>query len=299
MNIDLTVIADYQDRCGEGPLWDDRNNVLYWTDLAGARCYRYDWTEGIPSVLNEGLEIRGFALHGDAQGLLFTNSKGVWAWDIVSVPVLICDSAEGYRCDLNDCIADPVGRLLTGSVFYDPCKEYERGKLIRVDLDGSAHVLDDGFELANGLGFSPDAATLYFTDSAARRIYAYDYRAANGSAQRRRTLVAVPATEGLPDGLTVDAEGFIWSSQWFGGCVVRYDPDGRVERRIPVPAKQPSSVAFGGPDLNEIFITSAGASAASPIMPPGYDPYSGYFGGCLYRAKSDVQGRREYRARLG
>jgi D-xylonolactonase len=111
-------------------------------------------------------------------------------------------------------------------------------------------------------------------------------------------LVQVPTTEGLPDGLTVDAEGFLWSAQWYGSCVVRYDPDGRVERRIATPAKQTSSVAFGGPELMDLYITSAGKSEAMPIMPPGYNPHSGRFGGPLFHFRSEVPGKLEFKTKL-
>jgi len=199
---------------------------------------------------------------------------------------------------MNDAIADPEGRFFAGSWFYDPTKEYELGKLIRVDTDGSAHVVDDGIHLANGLAFSPDGTTLYFTDSAARRIYAYDYDRSTGNIQNRRVIVQVPASEGLPDGLTVDAAGFLWSAQWYGSCVVRYDPDGKVERRIEVPAKQTSSVAFGGEELTDIFITSAAKSEPMPVMPEGYDAVSGYFGGRLYRVNLGIAGKTDYRANI-
>jgi len=155
--------------------------------------------------------------------------------------------------------------------------------------------VDEGFHLANGLAFSPDARKLYFTDSVARRIYAYDYDRRTGNVRDRQVLVQVPDDEGLPDGLTVDAEGFLWSAQWYGSCVVRYDPDGKVERRIRIPAKQTSSVMFGANDLTDLFITSAARSEPMPVMPKGYDPNSGYFGGQLYRIKIGIQGKPEYK----
>jgi D-xylonolactonase len=171
--------------------------------------------------------------------------------------------------------------------------------LIRLDTDGTAQVVDEGFHLSNGLAFSPDEKTLYFTDSIARRIYAYDYDRITGNVRNRRTLVQVPDDEGLPDGLTVDAAGFLWSAQWYGSAVVRYDPDGKVERRVEMPAKQTSSVAFGGKDLTDIFITSAARSDPLPVMPPGYDPNSGYFGGCLYRINLGIPGKSDFKANFG
>lgn len=150
--------------------------------------------------------------------------------------------------------------------------------------------------MPNGLGFSPNNQTLYFTDSVARSIFAYDYDAATGTVRNRRVFVQVPSTGGLPDGLTVDAEGFVWSAEWYGSRIVRYDPNGSVERRIDTPAKQTSSLTFGGPDLSEIFITSAGESGPLPVMPPGYDPLSGYFGGALYNIRLGIQGKAEFLA---
>jgi D-xylonolactonase len=199
---------------------------------------------------------------------------------------------------MNDCIADPQGRLLSGSLFYDPNAEYPLGKLMRVDTDGQVSILDDGIHLANGLAFSPDYRTLYFTDSVARRIYAYDYNPLTGDTRNRRVLVQVREDEGLPDGLTVDAEGFLWSAQWYGSCVARYDPDGRFVRRLATPAKQTSCLAFGGPDFTDLYITSAARSEPMPVMPPGYEPNSGFFGGPLYHLASDVRGRPESKARI-
>jgi sugar lactone lactonase YvrE len=148
------------------------------------------------------------------------------------------------------------------------------------------------------LGFSPDGRTLYFTDSAARCIFAYDYDIASGCVNNRHVFVRVPSTSGLPDGLTVDADGFVWSAEWYGSCIVRYDPSGKIERRIQTDAKQTSALAFGGPDLTDIFITSAGRSEALPIMPPNYDPDSGYLGGKLFHINLGIQGKAEFRTNM-
>jgi sugar lactone lactonase YvrE len=119
-----------------------------------------------------------------------------------------------------------------------------------------------------------------------------------GRVRDRRVFARVDSNSGLPDGLTVDAEGFVWSAEWYGGCISRYDPEGTLERRIPVPAKQSSSLTFGGPDLRDIFVTSAAKSEPMPVMPPGYDPQNGYFGGALFHLNAGIQGRVEYRTKL-
>lgn len=293
----MEVIADYQDLCGECPVWDPGTATLFWTDCVGKRFYRYHPQTGRHEIVKEGLEVTGYRLN-EGGGFAMVNNSGIWLWDGADGVKLIADHAGDDKCQMNDCIADPSGRLLAGSWFYDPNGNYPLGKLMSVDTDGSVRVLDEGIHLANGLAFSPDYATLYFTDSAGRRIYAYDYDLETGNASRRRVLVTVPNDQGLPDGLTVDAEGFLWSAQWYGSCVVRYDPDGKMERRIETPAKQTSCVTFGGPDLSDLYITSAGRSESMPVMPPGYDPDSGFFGGPLYRLASGVQGRAESKAKI-
>lgn len=293
----MQVIADFGDLCGECPVWDSASRALYWTDCVGMRFYRYDDSTKTSVVLRTGLQINGFRLNRSG-GFVITNNSGIWLWDGVSELSLIASQIENAKCQMNDCTADPGGRLFSGSCLYDPSGSYERGKLMRVDVDGRGKVLDEGFELANGLGFSPQYDTLYFTDSAARRIYAYDYDQSTGDVRSRRVFVEVPATEGLPDGLAVDDEGYIWSAQWYGSCIVRYDPDGKLERRIATPAKQTSSLAFGGEELQTLFITSAARSEPMPVMPPGYDHEAGYFGGALYREQVSFRGMMQHHAAI-
>jgi len=291
----IKVVADYGDLCGEGPVWDPDTGCLYWTDLEAHRFYRFHQASNKHEIVKQGLEITGYCMNRPS-GFVIANTRGLWLWDGADALRLIADQVENTKCRMNDAIADPEGRFFAGSVFYDPNHEYELGKLVRVDINGTVHVADEGFQLSNGLAFSPDETIMYFTDSAARRIYAYDYDRRTGDIRNRHVLVRVPDDEGLPDGLTVDAEGFLWSAQWYGGCVVRYDPEGKVERRIEFPAKQVSSVAFGGKDLSDIFVTSASKTWPSPMMPKSYDPVSGNFGGQLYCVNLGVQGKPDYRA---
>jgi len=271
------VIADYGDLCGECPVWDVDAQTLYWTDLSGERFYSYDPALGEHRIVKRGLQICGFR-RNRAGGFVIGNSRGIWLWDGADDVRLIVDGVAGAHCAINDCTADPAGRFLAGSTFYDPAGGYILGALFAVDRDGAARILDAGFHLSNGMGFSPDGPTFNFADTMARKIYAYDYDLSRGTASNRRVLVQVPDDEGVPDGLAVDAEGFLWSAHWYGSCVVRYDSEGTAERRIVLPAKQISSVAFGGSDLRDLYVTSASKSEPSPAMPKGYDPVNGLFG---------------------
>ncbi len=296
-NLGIRLVADYGNLCGEGPLWDDRNQVLYWTDITGKRFFRYWWKNQRHEPIHEGFEVGGFCIQ-EGGGFVVTNSQGIWLWSPGGKPVLLASEAEGKECVMNDCIADPEGRVYSGSCHYDPSGDYPPSFLFRVDVDGSVHVADDGVQFSNGLAFSPDCSTLYFADTVARCIYAYDWHREDGALRNRRVFVRVPREEGLPDGLTADAQGFVWCAHWFGGCLTRYDPDGKLERRITTPAAQTSSLTFGGPNLNEIFVTSAAASNVISLAPLGYEPEKLYVGGPLYQLSTNIRGKKEYRSRV-
>jgi sugar lactone lactonase YvrE len=293
----IQVVADYEDLCGEGPLWDERKQILYWTDIDGKKFYRYLWSEGRHELVYEGFQVNGASMQ-EYGGFVVTNSSGIWLWDSPTQPRLLASEADGKDCVLNDCIADPEGRVYSGSYHYNPVGTAAPSYLFRIDTDGSIHIADEGIHFSNGLAFSRDCNTLYFSDSVARCIYAYDWNRETGNLTHRRVFVRVPRDHGFPDGLTVDAEGFIWCAQWFGGRITRYDPDGKVERVIPLPAAQTSSLAFGGPDLDIIFVTSASLSNMLAEAPPGYDADSVFVGGRLYQIRAGIQGRNEHRSRI-
>jgi len=290
---DVAVVADFGDLCGECPVWNAESNFLEWIDCVGGKLLRLQWPSRQPAIVKSGVSINGFRRNRPG-GYVITNSKGVWLWDGAEAFSPVVTEVAGRTCQANDCVADASGRLITATYYYDPSSKYDLGNLISVGPDGKLAILDEGFHLANGLGFSPDESKLYFADSVARRIYSYDYDLREGSVRNRRVLVEVPSKEGLPDGLAVDAEGYIWSAQWYGSCIVRYDPDGKLVQRVPIPAKQTSSLAFGGPDLTDIFVTSAGQSEPMPVMPPGYDPKSGNFGGALYQLQLGIPGQQQH-----
>jgi sugar lactone lactonase YvrE len=293
----IEVVADYGDLCGEGPLWDDQKQILYWTDIDGKKFYRLLWKERRHELVDYGFKVNGFCMQ-ESGGFVVTNNEGIWLWNPQSKPKLLASEADGKDCVMNDCIADPEGRVYSGSYHHNPSGGALPSFLFCVDTDGSVHVVDEGIKFSNGLAFSPDCGTLYFSDTVARRIYAYKWHRESGRLADRRIFVQLPREEGFPDGLTVDAEGFLWCAHWFGACITRYDPDGKRERLVKLPAAQTSSLAFGGPDLDVIFITSASQSNMLELAPLGYDPDKVFVGGRLYQIKSDVQGRKEYRSRI-
>jgi sugar lactone lactonase YvrE len=295
--MDIEIIADDGNLCGEGPLWDEREEALYWTDITGRKLFRYLWRERRRELVSEGFQVSGFSRQEDG-GFLVTNNDGIWLWGPAEKPLLLAKKANGQECVMNDCAADPAGRVYSGSWHLDEQGRSAPSFLFRVDLDGTVHVADEGVCFSNGLAFSPDRSTMYFADTVARVIYAYEWRPSDGELRNRRVFARIARSEGIPDGLSVDADGFVWCAHWFGGCLSRFDPDGKLERCLHFPATQTSSVAFGGPALDEIYVTTAALSNALALAPEGYDPAGVLVGGPLYRVRAGIRGQLKFRSKI-
>ncbi len=297
MRSEVLQVVDDRNLCGEGPLWDWRKERLFWNDISSSLVFELFPATGERTVVSRGLTVAGIALNSDG-GFVFAGS-GLHLWRSQNDYETILKEHNGQALSINDIVADSQGRLYFGTVYFDANGiMMQHGKLYCIDSNRDVQIVDDGYSIANGMGFSLDERTMYAADSGKRRIWAYDVDIADGTLLNKRVFVEIPATEGLPDGLTVDTEGFVWSAQWYGGQVVRYDPAGDVERRIELPVPQVSSVAFGGPDLTDLYITSAAEAWASHLMPPGYDPTALNQGGALYRIPLEIRGKREHQAHL-
>ena len=288
------IISDYAYLCGESPIWDSRNEELWWSDILGGCIYKYNPKVHSVVKVTEGKNVGSFAFNKKG-GLVCSTNQGLYLWDEKNDFQLITDTYKGDSPKSSDAIADKEGRFIFGGTFYEPgVSTYPLGKLYKVDRDGSISILEEGIYLTNGLGFSPNNKKLYYTDSALRTIYVYDYNLKAGSISNRHIFARVPDNEGLPDGLTVDAEGFVWSAQWYGSCIVRYDPDGKVERYIKTPSKQTASLIFGGKELTDIYVTTAAKSVRSHLAPVGYDFDAPDIGGPVYRYNFGIKGKPEY-----
>lgn len=297
MSYAIEVVVDDHNICGEAPTWDQRNARLLWVDNEQSLVFQYTPSTGDRIVISRDLQTNGIAINRDRR-LVLAGFGGLCLWQGQNDYVTLVTHHEDLPLQFNDIIADVRGRVLAGTLYWGAEGMEREGKLYSIDPSGAVTILDEGIHLSNGLAFSPDDRTLYYSDSSQRRIYAYDYDVETGRASNRRVLVQVPFEEGIPDGMTVDAEGFIWSAQWYGSQIVRYDPEGKVERRLPMPVQQVSSLAFGGRELNELYVTSAGGSWRSDYAPPGYDFDAPNIGGALYRIRLDIQGRPEHLANL-
>lgn len=290
----VEIIADDHNLTGEGPTWDPAEDRLVWTDIDSSLVFEFSLRDNKKSLISRGLNVAGICLNQNG-GLVFAGATGIHLWLSQGTYTTLADEHDGQRLCFNDIAADAKGRIYAGTLYWGEGGMEKTGRLYLIDTDSSTRVVDEGIRLSNGLAFSPDNRILYYADSGAQCIYAYDVDLDTGDLRNRRTVVEVPTEDGIPDGMTVDAEGHIWSAHWYGAQVVRYDPDGVIERRIPMPVAQVSSVTFGGPDLTDLYVTSAGEYWPSDLLPPGFNP-NGPMGGALYRIRLDIRGKLDHQA---
>jgi sugar lactone lactonase YvrE len=280
---EVESILPAQNELGEGPLWHIEEQALYWVDIFKGCFHRFYPATGRRETFEVGLPLGALAFRA-AGGLVLATRDGFAVWDFNQpTPRFIADpEADKPDNRFNDGMVDRQGRFWAGTLSNAEVEPL--GSLYRLDPDGTASKMETGVTVSNGLGWSPDNKTMYYTDSPRRVIYAYDFDAVTGAIANRRVFARVPDDAGFPDGLTVDSEGFIWSAHWDGWQISRYDPAGQVERVIKMPVQRPTSCAFGGVNLNELYITSAWIrlSKAERQQQP--------LAGNLFRLKVEVKG---------
>lgn len=271
--LNIEVLIDVKPLLGEGPLWDAEEERLYFIDALGRRIFRCTEDGGQVRSWAVPSRIGSMALRRGG-GAIVALADGFHELDFGSgdLKKLFDPEPDLPNNALNDGKVDPQGRFLCGSM--DMKEEASTGALWRLDPDLNGTKLDEGIICSNGPCWSPDGKTLYFADSFKGTIYAYAYDPIAGTATNRRTFVTVDgARGGGPDGATVDEDGFVWSATVFDGRIFRYAPDGSVDRIIEMPVCKITSVTFGGPDLDRLYVTSM----AEPPLPkyPGDGPLRG------------------------
>jgi sugar lactone lactonase YvrE len=279
-------IADCRCHTGENPLWHPAERRLYWTDIPGGRLYRFDPAAGGWETCYEGGPVGGFTLQADGGLLLFMARGAIAVRRDGGLEYLIREIPAERESRFNDVIADPAGGVFCGTM----ATASGNGRLYRLDTDGGLYVVMEGVGISNGMGFTPDRRRMYYTDSLLRRVYLFDYDEGTGALANRRIWLETPDGEGVPDGLTVDAEGCVWSARWDGGALYRYSPEGAELLRIPLPARKVSSVTFGGEDYRELFVTTALAGGTRECEGEG--------AGALFRLRPGVRGVPEFRSRI-
>ena len=239
---------------GEGVLWDAASQTLWWTDIHERKLYRHDYRTRVTEMLPTPERLCSFGFVQGSGNLIAAFESGLALYDPASGTtdwLARPDLEAGVR--FNDGRVDRRGRFWAGTMV-----EAGSGSATLYSLDGSKKLgtRESGVAISNGICWSPDSTRFYFADSPLRTIFVYDFDAATGAISNKRVFATTP--EGaFPDGANVDEDGFLWSAHWGAGDVVRYAPDGTIERTIRVPASQPTCIAFGGPDLDLLFVTSA------------------------------------------
>lgn len=246
-----------RDELGEGPLWDVAEQRLYWIDSLGSKVHacRADGSERRSWTVPE--HIGSMALRAGG-GAVLSLRDGFYGFDFASGRAeKIADPAPGQaRIRLNDGKVDRQGRFLAGYMDYEESDPL--CSLFRLDPGGAVTEIDRGIVCSNGPCWSLDGRHFYFADTYTRDIWVYDYDTAAGTASNRRVFASFPACglKGLPDGATVDAEDHVWSVSVYEGKLVRFAPDGRVDRIVGLPVESTTSLSFGGPNLDIAFVTS-------------------------------------------
>ena len=259
MAADVELVLDAKARLGEGAVWDADRRLLYWVDIEGYAVHAFDPATG---------RDQSFAL-GDSVGTVVPRAKGGVALTLGRafatldletrrLSVLVEPDEEKARRGnrFNDGKCDPRGRFWAGTMAVSEAPA--AGGLYRLDPDGRVHRLLEQVSISNGIVWSLDRDFMYYIDTPTREIAVFDYDDPTGAIANRRVAVRFPVGHGWPDGMTMDAEGLLWVAEWDGACVSRWDPaTGKLARRIKMPVRRVTSCAFGGPDLEELYVTTA------------------------------------------
>ena len=280
------LMADYRCETGEGPLWHPMERQVYWSDIPQGRIFRLNPFSRRHEQIYEGRIVGGYTIQSDGSLLLFMDRGSVAVWRDGKLKYLVNEMEGETDNRFNDVAADPAGRVFCGTMPTDT----RSATLYRMDTDGSVTTVLEGVGLSNGIGFSPDQKQMYYTDSLARKIYIFDYDIDSGDITNQRVFVETPDDGSIPDGMTVDAEGYVWGARWDGSSLYRYNPDGEQVVQIQFPAKKVSSVIFGGVDLTDMYVTTAGG---------GNKAEEGPGAGGLFRLNMGIQGKPEFLSRVG
>jgi len=285
---DAELVIDPQAELGEGPVWDAGAGCLWFVDILRGRVHRFDPATNVLRTFEIGMMVGAVAPAADGD-LVLAVHDGFARLDLATGQVTMIVEVEADRPDqrMNDGKCDPAGRFWAGTMALD--ERAGAGALYRLDPGGCVQTMLRHVSISNGLDWTGDGRLMYFIDSPTQTIDTFDFDLAAGTISNRQTLLRIGPAHGMPDGLTLDADGYLWVSLWGGGGVRRYAPDGRLDSIVRLPTMYPTSCAFGGPDLRDLYITtatirlSASERAAQPQA------------GGLFRFRPPVGGRPAHR----
>lgn len=252
----VEIVFNGRDELGEGVTWDAAHQRLISVDILRGRVHVVDLATRDDRTIEVGQPV-GAVVPYRRDALLVAVRDGFARLDLNDGRLTFVAHVEldkpGQR--MNDGTCDASGRFWAGTMCMQ--ERPGLGALYRLDPDGSTHTMIEGVSISNGIDWSLDQSRMYYVDSPTQRIDVFDFDPAAGAISNRRTFVEIDPADGCPDGLTVDAEGAIWLALWGGAAIRRYLPDGSLDRVLRLPVTHPTTCAFGGPDLSDLFITSA------------------------------------------
>ena len=270
----VDLLHDAKARLGESPVWDAGAGCVWWIDCIGKRLHRCDLAGGATASVDAGEAVHSIGLAGDG-GLVAAMASGFGRLDPETGAFHLLSRPEAARPDyhFNDGKCGPDGRFWAGSMPRNYAGA--GGRLFRLGPGEAVAAMADGFTVPNGPGWSPDGTVFYIADSPAGAIFRYPFDAEGGVLNSgvlgpRRVAVEPGLAPGWPDGMAVDEDGCLWSARWDGGCVVRFTPEGAVDRIVRMPVSRPTSCTFAGPDLDILVVTSgtAGMDEAARAAEP-------------------------------
>ncbi|MBH31154.1 MAG: gluconolaconase [Candidatus Marinimicrobia bacterium] len=280
------VILNRKNVIGEGILWHADKQCFFWTDIPKAKLFKYKPSTGKAEQWETGTPVGGFTIHQDGRLLLFMAEGAVKLWTDGKFETVIESIPEMKGNRFNDVVADPLGRVFCGVMST----EKSAGWVYRLDPDKSVTKVIQNTGTANGMGFSKDAKRLFFSDSKKSNITIFDYDKASGSLSNSRIILQTSRSEGgSPDGLCMDSDDNIWVGLWEGSAILQMDQNGKEMQRIQFPTSKITTLCFGGEDLRDIFITSAGADDLEQ---------NGQLAGALFHLNLGIKGKTEYRSRF-
>ena len=289
-----SVLIDCNDHNAENPLWHPEQKYLYWTDIPAGKMYRYFPDTGNYEQIYEGETVGGFTMQADGGLLLFKTKGTVEIWREGKITTIIPEIPAAKNTRFNDAIADPEGRVFSGIMGTDE----NEGKLYRIDRDGSYRVVVEDLLLPNGMGFSTDYKYFYLTDSDRRTIYRFNYDRATGDLSNQEVAITTPEDEGVPDGMTVDTEGYIWSARWNGCGIYRYSPDGKQVMNLELPVPKVSCITFGGDNYDRLFISSARGEEKCGSLQDKWSSANANPSGDIFHHQIGIKGRPEFFSRV-
>lgn len=253
----VDLVLDVRAALGEGPVWHSREQRLYWVDITAGNVHVYD-PQSDKDLVHPVGQMVGAAIPRRSGGLVLATHAGLGTYDLERQEFSLRAAPEQHLPDnrFNDGKCDPRGRFWAGTMSMS--RETGTASLYCWDTDGAVRRVFGGVTTSNGLDWSPDQQTMYYIDTPTLQVAAFDYDADSGGIFNRRTIITFPPGVGRPDGMTVDAEGRLWIAHWDGGRISRWDPDsGRLLQEIPLPVARVTSCAFGGANLDRLYITTA------------------------------------------